>query len=189
VCHDCGHWAAEPEIRAWCGACNTYYEPGGLMPLHIKRYDLSENGIHVARAGSWDPNAAPAAIGHESPMKDDIAGADMDMGYAKDLTRLLINVAANNQSPMTVYRIDLAAKDADDPELVEKTEKLLRRTVRNHDLVARIDTRTFLMVLPSKGKHEPSVDQIEKYVSKKLDIDLTVSVLDPDNAADLLAEA
>lgn len=187
VCHDCGHWASEPEIRAWCVACNTYHVPGDLAAVHIKRFSLSENGIHVARAGSWDPNATPAlgtSVGQAQP------AAAADPGYTKDLTRLLISVAVNNQSPMTVYRVDLHPEDANDPDIVDKIEKLMRRTVRNRDLVAQIDPGTFLMVLPhGNDKEEPSGEQIERYIARKLDVDVAISILDPDNAADLLAEA
>lgn len=197
ICHDCGHWASEPGIRAWCVTCNTYHLPGELAAIHIKRFKLSQNGIHVARAGSWDPNAmpalgpGPAEEAKASPGDDSLDGKPPgdNAAYTKDLTRLLISVADNNQNPMTVYRVDLDPISANDDDLVQKVEKLLCRAVRNRDLVARIETGTFLMVLPQGAAKAPDGSQIGRYIARKLDTEVDVDLLDPDNAADLLAQA
>lgn len=186
ICHDCGHWASEPEIRAWCVPCNTYHVPGDLVPLHIKSFRLSENGIQVARSGSWDPNAIPELEAGAGDRPDPAAG---DAGYKKALTRMLVSLAADNQHSMTVYRVDLAPEAVHDEAHLDQVERLLYEEVGNRDMVARIEAGALVMALPRADGQSPDEHRIQRYIMRKLDTRVDVTVLDQENAAEVLAQA
>lgn len=187
VCHDCGHWSSEPELRAWCVACNAYHWPGDLVPIHIKRFRLGENGIQVAQAGSWDPNAVPTFDSRTA--EEATIPVTREPDYTKDLTRLLISVAANNRDAMTLYRVNLAPAAAQDAALLGKVGSLLHDQVGDPDLAAQIEAGAFVMALPQGNADGPDAARIKRLIAHKLGADVSVVALDPDKTAELLAQA
>ncbi len=177
VCHDCGHWASEPDLRAWCVACNTYHLPGELIAVPVRRFRLAQNGIQVARVGRWDRMVADV-IGFEARgqgSKNHAAhGSD---SYAEELTRLLALLAAGNRGPMALYRVDLAGNTANRAQAVQKIGSLLHSLARYPDQVARVGTGTFLIALPHGADETLESDDLRHYIVKHLHTEVTVSVL------------
>ncbi|HEU0198171.1 MAG TPA: hypothetical protein VFQ88_13285 [Nevskiaceae bacterium] len=186
VCHDCNHWASEPELRAWCVACNSYHHPNELVPVHIKRYALSRRGVEIARAGSWNL-ARTRVLGDSSADRE--ACADARDAHQKELTRLLVNLATDRRHPMAVYRVALSSREAPNSRLVGDVEKFLGRMARNQEFVTQLDDTTFLIVLPRSGKKVPDANGIRHDVGVKFHTQVEVTRLQGSEADPLRASA
>lgn len=180
VCHDCGHWVSEPQLRAWCVDCNAYHAPNELIPVHIKRFALSKNGVQIARAGTWDP-AKARALGHDGPARED-PDAEADP-YARELAQLLVDVAAERKHPLAIYRVVLPGSAVDDAKLVARVAKFLGRMTHNRDRVRQVGPTAFLVVLP-RGRREPRDGlALQRRIVAKFHLQVQVSSLHADDSA------
>ncbi|HEX7381481.1 MAG TPA: hypothetical protein VF265_04920 [Nevskiaceae bacterium] len=186
VCHDCGHWASEPELRAWCVACNAYHHPNELVPVHIKRYALSQRGVEVARAGSWDIGRR-GALGDASSASAETAAAQGE--YRKDLTRLLVSLAADRRHPLAIYRVALPAREAANSRFVGDVERFLCRMARNEEFVTQLDETSFLIVLPRHRRRSPGAGDIRHDIGVKFHTQVEVTRLQAEEADTLRASA
>lgn len=187
VCHDCGHWASEPELCAWCVSCNRYHSPSELVPTWIKRFGLTDTGSRIARAGSWDIETVRAErYGLGSPEGDMPEAGER---YARELARLLVKVAMERKRRLAVYRVVLAQGDASDRELVVDLEKFLRRAAPDKDLVTRVNQVTFLVVLPRDKQRGRNAQAIRHDIAAKYNAEVSVNPIQAGEPDKLRAHA
>lgn len=197
TCHNCNFWATEPQLAAWCAECDRFHSPADLVPMNIHSFAITQRGVQAARTGSWDPSASIAAV--EGPAhevhEEEVAPEQRarSQAYSKELTQLVVELAAQTDRPMTVYRaallVDTAELDADEAsELLADTNRVLREVLRDSDIVVHTRGNEFLLLMPDNADTPaPARQTLEKHVRNKLGLRLRVTAVDTEAAASRVA--
>lgn len=196
TCQQCGHWASEPQLRAWCVECDSYHAPEQLSVVRISRFGLTGTGARVAQVGRWNPyqtHVMPAPGGPaEAPQPLPVTP---DNGYvqARNVLRPLIDIASVNEWPMAVYRADVMLPMGEAPsvdasnKLIQKIEKQLKKSLGSKDVVAQVGPGTFLILATkNRGAGAPEPRDLEARVDKEADIRVQITGLTPGAATELL---
>lgn len=189
-CEQCGHWGADPELRAWCVDCNRYHAPEQLKTVHIRGYTLTPDGSQAARNGRWGHYQAHVL----RPDGDASVPLQAASGEKQEAMRLLLSIALENHWPVVVYKIDVFAQSGerlsapDGHGLLVRTEDALREILAKKDLIARVDHDSFFVVATKNQRHHPvQVADLEHRLSKQLPLRVRVTELIPSAALNLLS--
>lgn len=198
TCHECGHWASEPHLRAWCVDCNVYHAPEELRAVRISRFTLTRAGARAAQLGRWNPyhtHVLPAEAQAEATAASSEAPQETSQHYlqARNILRALIDIASENDWPMSVYRADVMMSLADTPtgeqrdQVIQHAEQQIRKSLGAKDVVARINPGTFL-ILATKDRRKggaPDARQLEQRIDPPQQARVQITALSPGAAADM----
>lgn len=190
-CGDCGQWASEPELRAWCVACDIHHTPEQLKTVLIHRYSLTSAGARAARAGRWGQVQAEYLSPASAEPRPPTAGGSNQQYEAM---QLLLSIALENHWPIVVYKADVfdptgeRAPHGVPHEVIERTEKSLRKALAKQDLVVRLGRDSFLIVATKSGRHRPpQIPELEHRLAKHVPASVRVTELIPSAALNLLS--
>lgn len=191
LCEGCGHWAADPELRAWCIDCNRYHTPEQLNTAHIGRYALTAEGSRAARDGRWVRYQSQAL---QPELETSGPGPNPAPGEKQEAMRLMLSIALDNRWPVEVYKVDVFAQsgerlyDPDGQASFDSTEEALRRTLGKKDLLAQLARNSFLVVATKSSRERPlQPADLEQGMARQLHLQIRVTELIPSAALNLLS--
>lgn len=190
ICEECGHWGADPELRAWCVDCNRYHAPEQLKTVNIRRYTLTPDGSRAARNGRWGHYQAHVL----RPDGGVSARSQAVSGEKQEAMRLLLSIALENHWPVVVYKVDVFTQEGgrlaapDRQALLAGAEEALRKILAKKDLIAQVEHDSFFVVATKNQRHHPlqSAD-LEHQLAKQLPLRIRVTELIPSAALNLLS--
>jgi len=192
ACQECGHWASEPNLRAWCVDCNAYYAPEQLSVVRISRFGITKSGARAAQTGRWNPYQAQLI----PPNADAAAHPDNTGEYerARGIARSLVDAASTNQWPMKVYRVEITTPMDDalssrlQNDQIRATEHHIKSHLGGKTLVTQLNRENFLAFAVNdrrKGTLSPSA--LEKKINAQSELHVRIAALAPSAAAELLS--
>ncbi len=192
ACGDCGNWASEPDLRAWCADCDTHHQPEDLRTIRIHRYALASTAVDVARSGRWSQIQARYIGADVNPQPASQAG----MPDNREAMQMLLTIAAENEWPITVYKANLLSRVGESRSaeeqnrIADKAETLLNKSFGPKDLVVRVSPNAFLITATRSGRRgdPPRAAELQSTLGEQAGLRIKITELDPAKAANLLTE-
>lgn len=191
TCEECGHWASEPELQAWCVECDAYFAPEQLKTMRIRRFALTGDAAAAARSGQWSPRRARAAasVGEEPSVQwDSLEGGT-------DEIRLMLSIALENHWPIAIFKADVlmpvggTLSPDEQQRAARETGSRLKQALGARDLVVSTSPGTYLIVTAKDRRNRsPAAQDLEKQLDVGSAVRIQVAELIPSAALKLLAE-
>ena len=212
-CHECGHWASEPYLCAWCIDCDEHYSPELLKGTRVSRFRVTRSGLQAALAGRWDTYHAQLIVPQEritetresmhgrDPIDED---AEMDESSeitarnnvsdrSRDIAETLIDVASTKGWPLDAYYVELMAPVAKPLSFSQQEEQLemVEREIKQHldpqDLLVSVSHGCALILTMRDSRKEAlSPDAFERHINENATVRVKISPLTLPEAAQLL---
>lgn len=192
ACQECGNWASEPELRAWCVDCNAYHQPEDLRTIRVHRYGLSRTAVDVARSGRWSQIQA-TYVGADVEPRPVAAAAVPDN---REAMQMLLTIAVENQWPVTVYKANLLTRvgESRSPEeqgrIADRAETLLNKCFGPKDLVVRVSPNAFLITATRSGRQgdPPKASELQSTLGEQAGLRIKITEVEPRKAVGLLSD-
>lgn len=193
TCEDCGHWASEPHLRAWCVDCNTYHTPEQLSIVRISRFGITRKGMRVAQAGRWNPYHAQLIFPEASA--DGRSDNASSYEHTRQIARDLIDLASTNEWAMTVYQAEVVTPvdDSLSPEQrrdqLKATEQHIKTQLGTRSLLTQLNRGNFLaFTVNGEDRTSPSPSVLESQINGRTGLRVQITALTPSAAAYLLGQ-